>query len=66
MGFKPSYVDPDIWMHDAGSSYEYVCSYVDDLMVILKEPEAFFANLKKRGLKRVTVDPEVFLGRSFS
>jgi hypothetical protein len=49
MGFTPSLADPDIWMRDAGDCYEYVCSYVDDLTVIMHDPKAFFDNLSKRG-----------------
>jgi hypothetical protein len=49
MGFTPSLADPDIWMQDAGDRYEYVCSYVDDLTVIMHDPKAFFDNLSERG-----------------
>jgi hypothetical protein len=53
-------------MRDAGESYEYVCSYVDDLTAIMKDPKAFFDELEKRGfgLKGVTDKPDVFLGGS--
>ena len=46
-GFIPSKADPDLWMCPAGSCYEYVCVYVDDLLVVMKEPETFFQNLKE-------------------
>jgi Reverse transcriptase (RNA-dependent DNA polymerase) len=66
MGFSPSKADPDIWMRDAGDSYEYVCSYVDDLTAIMKDPKTFFDELEKRdfGLKGVTDKLDVFLGGS--
>lgn len=48
MGFKPTKADPDIWIRDAGRCYEYVCSYVDDLTAILKEPESFFEESRFR------------------
>jgi Reverse transcriptase (RNA-dependent DNA polymerase) len=66
MGFTPSKADPDIWMRDNGDCYEYVCSYVDDLTAIIKDPQAFFNKLEKRGfgLKGVTDAPDVFLGGS--
>ena len=41
-GFVSSKADPDLWMHPAGSCYEYVCVYVDDLLVVMKKPETFF------------------------
>jgi hypothetical protein len=46
LGFVPSYADPDVWMRDAGDHYEYVVVYVDDLIVVMKEPEAFFDKLR--------------------
>jgi hypothetical protein len=66
MGFSPSLADPDIWMRDAGDCHEYVCSYVDDLTIIMHDPKAFFDNLEKQGfgLKGVTKNPDVFLGGS--
>ena len=38
LGFKPSYADPDLWMRDNGSTWDYVCVYVDDLLVAMKDP----------------------------
>ena len=40
-GFVPSFADPDVWMRDAGDTYEYVCVYVDDLLVAMKDPKSF-------------------------
>jgi Reverse transcriptase (RNA-dependent DNA polymerase) len=66
MGFKPSKADPDIWMRDNGECYKYLCSNVDDLTAIMKDPQAFFDELEKRGfgLKGITDSPDVFLGGS--
>ena len=66
-GFIPSKADPDLWMCPAGSCYEYVCVYVDDLLVVMKEPSTFFQNLsKKHGYKLKGVgDPEYHLGGNF-
>ena len=54
-------------MRPAGSCYEYVCVYVDDLLVVMKEPSTFFENLsKKHGYKLKGVgDPEYHLGGNF-
>ena len=46
MGFKPSLCDPDVWYRDAGDCYEYVCTYVDDLLVAMKNPSAFMKALQ--------------------
>ena len=63
MGFKPSYADPDVWLRDAGDCYEYVCCYVDDLACVMKNPQAFFDELKDRGyLLKGAGDPDIHLG----
>ena len=66
-GFIPCKADPDLWMHPAGRCYEYVCMYVDNLLVVVKDPQTFFQNLtKKHGYRLKGVgDPEYHLGRNF-
>ncbi len=49
MGFVPCQSDPDVWMKDCGSHYKYVCVYVDNLAVMMKDPNKFFVDLKKIG-----------------
>ena len=44
--FKPSLCDPDVWYRDAGDCYEYVCTYVDDLLVAMKDPNSFMKALQ--------------------
>ncbi|MEM1010203.1 MAG: reverse transcriptase domain-containing protein, partial [Myxococcota bacterium] len=46
-GFSPSFADPDVWIRDGGSVYEYVCTYVDDLLVAMKDPSPFMEALTK-------------------
>ena len=41
-GFVPSKADRDLWMKDCGTHYEYICTYVDDLLGAMKDPAAFF------------------------
>ena len=67
MGFTPCKSDPDVWICDAGNCYEYVCVYVDDLMVILKDPDAFFRSLvEEHNYKLKGVGPpEYHLGGNF-
>jgi hypothetical protein len=45
LSFLPSKADPDVWMHDCVTHYEYVLVYVDDIMFIGKEPHQFFDSL---------------------
>ena len=37
MGFKPSKADFDLWMRPQSDHYEYVATYVDDIMVFSKD-----------------------------
>ena len=31
--FTPSKADPDLWYRDKGDHYEYVATYIDDLLI---------------------------------
>jgi hypothetical protein len=68
LGFKPCRADGDVWMKDCRIHYEYVCCYVNDLLVAMKDPEAFFQTLQSEPynykLKGVGV-PEYHLGGNF-
>ena len=67
MGYKQTLADPDLWYKDMGDHYDYVCVYVDDLMVVSKHPEEFFdllTNKYKYILKGVG-PPEYHLGGNF-
>ena len=33
LGFHPSLADSDFWIKDCGNHYEYIATYVDDLLV---------------------------------
>jgi Reverse transcriptase (RNA-dependent DNA polymerase) len=45
MDFYPCKADPDVWMKDCGTHYEYVLVYVDDLMFLGKKPQVFFDSI---------------------
>ena len=40
MKFVPSHAEPDIWMRDMGDHYEYIATYVDDLTIASRNPQA--------------------------
>jgi hypothetical protein len=66
MNFFPCEVDPDVWMKDCGSHCEHVCVYVDDLAVMMKDPNAFFEELRQRKHKLKGVgDVSYHLGGDF-
>jgi hypothetical protein len=66
--FKPSYADPDVWMHPATKSagfqyYEYILVYVDDIVVILAAPSSIMKTIQKAyRLKEEPSPPKSYLG----
>ena len=40
IGFKPCKADHDLWMRNKGDHWEYIATYVDDLLVFSKRPMA--------------------------
>jgi hypothetical protein len=48
MQFLPCKADPDVLMKDCGTHHEHACIYVDDLAMMMKDPTAFFAELRGR------------------
>ena len=64
MGFTRSKADDSLWMRDRGDHYEYVATYVDDLLVVSKEPNMILETIKqsyKYELKGVGM-PEYYSG----
>ena len=45
MEFKPSYFDSNLWMIDAGDHYEYITTYVDDVLAFGKDPLSMIKKL---------------------
>ena len=64
MGFSPSKADSDIWMKDCGTHYEYICTWVDDIICSSKDPLALLTDFRLRAnytLKGVG-EPRYYLG----
>ena len=56
IGFAPCKADTDVWMQETDGTYEYICAYVDDLMMAMKDLAAFCELLKsEHGYKLETV-----------
>ena len=47
MGFKPCKADHDLWMKDKGDHWEYIATYVDDLLVFSKRPITILNKIRK-------------------
>jgi hypothetical protein len=40
LGFKKTKHDPDLWIVNSSSDYEYLATYVDDILISRKDPMA--------------------------
>ena len=41
MNFTLCEADPDVWLRPTDTHYEYVCVYVDDIMMFCNDPASF-------------------------
>ena len=62
MGYLPSKADTDFWYRDAGDYYEYLATYVDDILVYSKRPMDTINELKKHYVLKGIGKPEYYLG----
>jgi len=64
-GWKQSKADPDIWMMDMGTHWEYLCTYVDDLIIMSKDPQKFMDEVQKTFKMKGVGPPTYHLGSDF-
>ena len=62
MGFKPSKADPDMWYRDKHDHYEYIATYVDDLLVVSRDPQSVMKALEEQYVLKGVGIPENYLG----
>jgi hypothetical protein len=62
LGFKKTNHDPDLWMVDKSSHYEYLATYVDDILIWSKDPMAVLKSLEKTYMLKCVSIPECYLG----
>ena len=67
MGFKPTKADHDLWMKDCGTHYEYLCTWVDDIIVASKNARAILDEfrVKARYTLKGVGTPTYYLGGNF-
>ena len=65
MGFRPSKADFDLWMKKQGDHYEYVATYVDDVLVFSKDPMTILDEIKMVFDLKGVGKPEYYLGGNF-
>ena len=69
LGFKPSRVDPDLWMkpNKDGDGYDYIATHVDDLIIVGKTPQEYIALIEQEfALRNVESEPQYYLGTSLT
>jgi hypothetical protein len=62
LGFKKSKHNPDLWMVDKSSHYEYISTYVDDILLWSKDPMAVIKSLEKTYMLKTVGIREYYLG----
>ena len=62
MGYTPSYADPDLWIKDCDTHYEYLATYVDDILSFSKDPMAVIADIRQNYILKGVGFPEYYLG----
>ena len=62
MGYHGTKADPNLWIKDMGSHYKYIATYLDDLLVWLKDPMSVIKTLEKDYILKGVGIPEYYLG----
>ena len=62
LGFKPSKADPNLWIRDLGTHYEYIGTYVDDLLIASKDAQSIIKELESNYILKGVGDPVYYLG----
>ena len=62
MGFAPSKADPNMFYRDKGDHYEYLASYVDDILIWSRDPMSVMEKLMAKYTMKGVGIPEYYLG----
>jgi hypothetical protein len=62
LDFKKTKHDPDLWMVGKSSHYEYLATYVDDILIWRKDPIAVIKALEETYMIKSVGIPEYHLG----
>ena len=63
LGFLPSKADTDLYYRDTGGdTYEYLATYVDDILIFSKDPMSTINELKKSYNLKGVGEPQYYLG----
>jgi len=62
MGWRNSLCEPDVWYHDAGLHYLFICIFVDDLLIASKQNEDIHDDVKRMFTVKGGEFPSYYLG----
>jgi Reverse transcriptase (RNA-dependent DNA polymerase) len=62
LGYLPSKADADLWMKKVDGHWEYIATYVDDILSFSKNPMAVIKSLEKTYVLKGVGEPEYYLG----
>ena len=65
MGFQHSKTISDLWICDQGDHYEYITTYVDDILAFSKNPMNIIEDIRKTFNLKGVGKPEYYLGGNF-
>ena len=69
MGFTQCRADPDLWIkrNEHSDTYEYIATYVDDLILVMKDPQPYIDHIKKKfPIRNIEFKPEYYLGANIT
>ena len=67
LGFKPTRADPNvrIKLSNDEKKYEYIATYVDDIIVVAIDPKMYLDEVKKQySVRNIEMTPEYYLGNN--
>eukprot|EP00978_Attheya_sp_CCMP212_P025247 scaffold80878_cov54-Attheya_sp.AAC.1 len=62
LGFVPSKADADLWIQPQADNYEFIATYVDDLLVFSRDPNPIIDEIKDDYILKGAGKPEYYLG----
>jgi hypothetical protein len=67
IGFKPTRYDKDVWIHlnEAGDVYNYMCTHVDDFMIVARDPQAIMEMIQAIYVVKYIGPPDYYLGNDY-
>ena len=68
MGFEPTRYDNDVWikLRPDGSGYDYICTYVDDFLIVAKDAWQHMKELQKVYSIKDPKHPDIYLGALYT